>query len=137
MMALCKHLESEASQQGVFAEKPAKSIAASSFHTHKITTWMVLIFRLFFRWINSPNCISVWSINREEMAGIKMGMGTGKGEHICVLLVLRNAVQIQNTALHQLLRRKLTLSQLKPRHEALRLSRHKGREMPSVPKGAV
>lgn len=40
-------LESEASQQGVFAEKPAKSIAASSFPTHKITTWMVLMFRHF------------------------------------------------------------------------------------------
>lgn len=45
------------------------------------------------------------------MGGIKMGMGTGKGEHIYVLLVLRNVIQIQNTALQQLLRRKLTLSQ--------------------------
>lgn len=91
----------------------------------------------FFRWINSHNCISVQSINREEMAWIKMGMGTGKGEHIYVLLVLRNVIQIQNTALHQLLRRKLTLAQLKTRHEALKLSRHKGREVLSCPKGAV
>lgn len=40
-------LESEASQHGLFAEKPAKSIAAASFPTHKITTWMVLMFRHF------------------------------------------------------------------------------------------
>lgn len=67
----------------------------------------------------------------------KNGDGHWEGGHICVLLVLRNAIQIQNTALHQLLKRKLTLSQLKPRHEAHRLSRHKGREVPSGPKGAA
>lgn len=71
------------------------------------------------------------------MAGIKMGMGIRMGEHICVLIILRNVIQTQNTALHQLLRRKLTISQLKARHEALKLSRHKGREVPSGPKGAA
>lgn len=103
-------IESVASRHQVFAEKPAEGIAACfipphpSSHTATALSSQLppaqlskqphlLLLFTYFSGGSTPITASLpdCTVNREEMALIKLGMGTGKGMHIYVLLVLRHS----------------------------------------------